>query len=242
MRAGYHPGRDFIPPSPSNPHGFFEDIRVNRLNDDLLAGLVPDQHDGLLPRSLWWMEAFDGPVGARDVARCRELVPPDPFVMKDPRFVYTGPAWTAAWTAAASAPLVIVMVRPVDDVTRSLASMAARQPGHFAAVGSHQAAFAARARSMWEAMYRSVLTWVDDDAVFVSEHDVRTGIALPGLGRLLGATLLGSTVDPTLHHHGEGDRPTSTDDVRDITDIADTAERVARRVRRDADRLDTARS
>jgi hypothetical protein len=239
MRAGYHPGRDFIPPSPSNPHGFFEDIRVNRMNDDLLAELTPGHHDGPLPRSLWWMESFDGPVGARDVARCRELVPPAPFVMKDPRFVYTGPAWTAAWTAASSAPLVIVMVRPIDDVTRSLASMAARQPEHFAAVASLRADFTARVRSMWDAMYRSVLSWVDDDAVFVSERDVRTGAALTGLGHLVGSPLRGSTIDPTLHHHGEGDRPQPTVDMRDITDVA---ERVARRVRRDGVRLGAERN
>jgi hypothetical protein len=201
MRAGYHPGREFIPPSASNPHGFFEDIRVNRLNDDLLAELAPTHHDRRLPRRLWWMESLDGPIGAREVAQCRELVPPAPFVMKDPRFVYAGPAWTAAWTATARAPLVIVLVRPVEEVARSLSSMAARQPAQFAGIPPSPAVFAARVRSMWEAMYRSVLAWVDDDAVFVSEQDVRVGAALEGLGRMAGAPLDGSTIDRTLHHH-----------------------------------------
>jgi hypothetical protein len=186
------------------------------------------------------MESFDGPVGVRDVAPCQELVPAAPFVMKDPRFVYTGPAWMDAWTAASSAPLVVVLVRPVEEVARSLASMAARQPDHFAAVPSCPAVFTARVRSMWEAMYRSVLTWVDDDAVFVSAHDVRTGTALAGLGRMTGMPLVGSTIDPTLHHHDGGELSCSTGDTGSAEatgSTEETADRVARRLRRDADRL-----
>jgi hypothetical protein len=240
MRAGYHPGREFIPPSPANPHGFFEDVRVNRLNDDLLAALSTLHHGPRLPRHLWWMESLDGPVDAREVAQCRELVPPAPFVMKDPRFVYTGPAWMPAWTATARPPLVIVLVRPIDEVVRSLASMAARQPAHFAAVSQSSVDSAARVRSMWEAMYRSVLKWVDDDAIFVSEHDVRVGAALEGLGRLAGTRLDGSSIDRALHHHGdEFGSTTGTGALTGRVDDDPTGihQGVIRRVQRDAPRL-----
>ena len=228
--AGYHAGRDLIPGSPSNPHGFFEDIRVNRLNDDLMATLEPCHSERRLPRPLWWMEAFEGPVVPGHDERCSELVPPAPFVMKDPRFVYTGPGWTASWNGA----LVIVIVRPVDDVTRSLAAMAARDPHLFAPMPAGVRAFERHVASMWQAMYRSALGWVDDDAVFVTEHSVRTGSALPGLGRLAHVALHGTTVDGSLHRHGgDAQAPAHTgvsvDD--DVTDL------VIARVARDAERL-----
>lgn len=231
--AGYHAGRDLIPGSPSNPHGFFEDIRVNRLNDDLLSSLEPSHHDRRLPRPLWWMESFEGPIVPGDDERCGELVPREPFVMKDPRFVYTGPGWTHSWNDA----LVIVMVRPLDDVTRSLARMATRDPHLFAPMRADDGAFERHVRSMWQAMYRSVLAWVDDDAVFVTEHSVRTGAALPGLGRLARVELHATTVDGSLHRHGAEDGAGGA-----VSDPAagDVTVRVTARVERDADRLGVA--
>jgi hypothetical protein len=233
--AGYHAGLDLIPGSPSNPHGFFEDIRVNRLNDDLMTSLQPSRPDRRLPRPLWWMESFDGPIATGDDERCHELVPPAPFVTKDPRFVYTGPGWRAAWGTA----LVIVMVRPVDDVTRSIAAMAAREPRHFSAMPVDHVEFERHVASMWRAMYRSALAWVDDDAVFVTERSVRTGSALEGLGQLAGAELRSATVDGSLHRHGAG--PRATMPIRSAVDDGDdVTRRLLARVEHDADRLGVA--
>ena len=228
--AGYHAGRDLIPGSRSNPHGFFEDIRVNRLNDDLMASLGPCRPGGRLPRSLWWMEAFEGPIVPGDDERCGELVPPAAFVMKDPRFVYTGPGWTASWNGA----LVIVIVRPVDDVTRSLTAMAVREPDLFAPMAAGAGAFERHVASMWQAMYRSVLDWVGDDAVFVTEHSVRTGSALPGLGRLAHVALHGTTVDGSLHRHG-GDARAPANKGLSVED--DVTDHVMARLARDAGRF-----
>jgi hypothetical protein len=226
--GGYHAGRDLIPASSSNPHGFFEDIRVNRRNDELLASLRLARPGRRLARDLWWMEALEGPVGHTDGTIGADLVPPTPFVMKDPRFVYTGPAWAATW----GAPLVIVVVRPVAEVTRSLVAMANREPALFSSMPPSTGAFRRHVAAMWRSMYGSVLDWADDDAVFVTEEGVRTGRVVAGLGRLSGAALTIDTVDRSLHRHALDDARHHRSDVVDPV-----TERVMGRVRRDAARL-----
>jgi hypothetical protein len=102
---GYFSGSDLLEPTPGNPKGYFEDREVNRINEELLAQVVP-RRPRLLGR--WFFK--DRPMrNQRWLARLstgtkmtpeqdheqamRRCINRRPFCLKDPRFSYTLPAW-----------------------------------------------------------------------------------------------------------------------------------------------------
>lgn len=196
--AGHAAGRRLIPPTPSNPSGFFEDLDVNAANDDLIAELdaAPWSDTVAPPRSLRWLGAYDGWVrGPGPAPVLRPLVPDAPFVLKDPRFCYTLPAWRSVLSDV----LVVVIVRHPDEVVASVRSMAAREPETFAGFDATDA----HLHAMWVAMHRAVLDWTEADApgpvVFVDCDDVRSGAAIPRLREVSGVAVAARSVDPSLH-------------------------------------------
>jgi len=201
--AGHHPGRRLIPPTPSNPAGFFEDLDVNRANDDLLEAVADRPVAGTQPppRRLRWIGAYPEPVADAGSVDVGPLVPPRPFVLKDPRLCYTLPAWRHVL----GEPLVVVIVRRPDEVAASVAAMRDREPETFAGFD----VTAAHLRAMWVAMYEAVLAWSDapgaPDVVFVDCDDVRSGTALARLGSRAGVALGATSVRPDLHRERRGD-------------------------------------
>lgn len=202
--AGHHAGRRLIPPTASNPAGFHEDLDVNAANDDLLDAIADRPVDGTVspPRSLRWLGAFEGRVdraGGRELA---PLVPEHPYVLKDPRFCYTLPAWFGTL----GEPAVLVIVRHPEEVVASIASMRAREPETFAGFEPDPD----HVRAMWVAMHRAVLGWCDapgaPDVTFVSCDDVRDGTALTRLREATGVPLADSSIQPELHRE-RGDGP-----------------------------------
>ncbi len=196
--AGHDPGRRLIPPGPSNPAGFFEDLDVNAANDDLLAPLDASPWAGTAapPRHLRWLGAYDGWVhdpGPAEVLG--PLVPERPFVLKDPRFCYSLPAWREVLSDV----LVLVIVRHPEEVVASVRSMVEREPETFVGFDVTDAHLG----SMWRAMHTAVLGWVDGrspgDVAFVDCDDVRSGEAISRLSTLSGVALAARTVRPGLH-------------------------------------------
>lgn len=104
--AGYFLGARLHPPRDTNPKGFFEDAEINRINEELLAPVVPRRppllgrfilRDRPAPDERWVARVPPGtdipcpPTLAERIAR---VVPGDvPFCFKDPRFCYTLPCW-----------------------------------------------------------------------------------------------------------------------------------------------------
>jgi hypothetical protein len=196
--AGYHAGRRLIPPTPSNPAGFFEDLDVNAANDDLLDAVAdrPVAGTEAPPRQLRWLGAYEGRVDeAADRPGLATLVPDRPFALKDPRFCYTLPAWRGVLGDA----LVVVIVRRPDEVVASVRAMAGREPETFAGFDVSER----HIRAMWDAMYRSVLAWCDGagapETTFVACDDVRDGTALRALRTATGADLDAGAVRADLH-------------------------------------------
>lgn len=196
--AGHRAGRRLIPPTASNPSGFHEDLDVNAANDDLLAPLDASPWPGTEApmRRLRWLGAYDGWVRTPSpVEVLGPLVPDRPFVLKDPRFCYTLPAWSAVLRNVS----VVVIVRHPDEVVASVASMVAREPETFEGFDVTEA----HLRAMWTAMNRAVLDWCDDAApgpvAFVDCDDVRSGAALPRLATVTGVSLAARTVRSGLH-------------------------------------------
>lgn len=218
--AGLSAGRRLIPPGPSNPAGFFEDLDINAANDDLLATLDGTPWPGTVapPRHLRWIGAYEGwvrePVPPQDLAL---LVPDRPFVLKDPRFCYTLPAWSDVLGDV----LVVVIVRHPDEVVASVQAMATREPETFEGFDVTEP----HLRRMWTAMHRALLGWADDAApgevVYVDCDDVRSGEAIPDLAGVSGVALGARTVQPRLHrvqaerHRPEGVEGEVLDELRE---------------------------
>lgn len=209
--AGYHAGRRLIPPTPSNPAGFFEDLDVNAANDDLLDAVADRPAAGTTapPRRLRWLGAYDGAVTGAAGADLGRLVPDRPFVLKDPRLCYTLPAWGDVLGPAA----VIVIVRRPDEVVASVLAMREREPETFTGFDVTDA----HLRAMWAAMYRAVLAWCDapgaPDVTFVTCDDVRSGAALGRLGQIAEIDLGGRSVRPDLHRERRPGTPDAGDEA-----------------------------
>lgn len=106
--AGYYMGDELLPPTPSNPKGYFEDRAVNDLNEDLLVQLLPLKPPGLWGRFYPWRLSYGhrwlaavkltATIGVTPEieARMQSLTARRPFCFKDPRFCYTLDCWRAA--------------------------------------------------------------------------------------------------------------------------------------------------
>ncbi len=106
--GGYFSGENLWPATISNPLGYFEDIEINGINEDLLKKVAPWRPRGiagtLLPifhdRPKWsqrWLITLPaGTAICSDPALDRRIVAQvsrRPYLFKDPRFSYTLPAW-----------------------------------------------------------------------------------------------------------------------------------------------------
>ncbi len=105
-KAGHFMGYTFADPDIANPKGRFEDHKVNRINEALLAPLMPGRPREPFGRWLTpgrladgWRWLADVPLDARirtTPALDREMVEVAanrPLALKDPRMSYTLPAW-----------------------------------------------------------------------------------------------------------------------------------------------------
>jgi hypothetical protein len=103
--AGYYMGPHLMPPTPSNPKGYYESNDIQDINEKILRPLVPGRPRFLPQRFFrnrvglrqFWLARV--PLGAEmhtssstDSQIC-ELVKNEPYCFKDPRFSYTLPVW-----------------------------------------------------------------------------------------------------------------------------------------------------
>jgi hypothetical protein len=98
-------GEKLVPARDANPKGFFEDVEVNMINEDLLGPLVPARV-AILGKELFPWRPLLGqrwlahvPVGAKVERpgwiepRIEAVTRREPYCFKDPRFCYTLSAW-----------------------------------------------------------------------------------------------------------------------------------------------------
>jgi hypothetical protein len=134
--AGYYMGDGMIPPDEANPGGYFESIKINRLNEDILKAFVPERWKGKLGdmftpgRTLFmqrWLNAIDPSVtitaGKAYDERIRYFTSQPPFCFKDPRFSYTLPVWQRS---LGSDTAYICVFRNPLDVSASMVKEAMR--------------------------------------------------------------------------------------------------------------------
>ena len=158
--AGYFLGHDLLPPSPSNPKGFFEDVEVNAINEDILESVVP-RRPRVLGNTLFkdrplryqrWLARV--PLSAQLQSkpavdeRIKKVVSNVPFCLKDPRFSYTLPLWRPFLE---NTVFVCVFRHPTATATSILRECRDDVRLHSLAMNTK------RALQVWTLMYRHVL-------------------------------------------------------------------------------------
>jgi hypothetical protein len=160
--VGYFMGDELWPGDVGNPKGYFEDRKVNSINDELLAPLTPAKPARRLRR---WIRTEGYPLS---LSRWLAVVPPDssipcppemierikaatshrPFCFKDPRFCYTLPLWRPYVGNAA----MICVFRHPGTTANSILTECSRA-GYLKGIRMDFN----RALEVWEMMYRHVL-------------------------------------------------------------------------------------
>jgi hypothetical protein len=218
--AGYFMGEKFHQPRDSNPKGFFEWSRINRINEDILAAAIRPRRMGRLaaavspaptvarpgPNQRWLLalppRAEVGAPSERTAAKIRDVLARTPFAYKDPRFSYTLPAWAPFLDPDALFLCVFrdpaVTVASILNECRSQAYLASLR---ITRRGAYR---------VWTAMYARILDRLDPAFgrfVYLHYDQVADGSALASLSERLQAALTADFVDPRLRRTKAIDRP-----------------------------------
>jgi Sulfotransferase family len=160
--VGYYIGDNHIPPREGNPKGFFEDSRINRLNERLVAQHAPRTCRPVVgtrtllrgrPRDGMWAARLSQTINAipeKLAPRVEELMGHQPFAYKDPRFCYTLPAWRRYL------PADVGFVCIFREPARTANSMV-KEVGVERGLGGLTLSYR-RALKVWIAMYTAVLS------------------------------------------------------------------------------------
>jgi hypothetical protein len=206
--SSYFSGANLWGPTESNPLGYFEDVEINNINEDLLDKVAPWR-----PRSIvgavWpvhrdrtrytqrWLTTLPAgiaiPSDAALDARMAAQTTCQPYLFKDPRFSYTLANW--APHLAADTLYVCVFREPQRTVNSILTIV--RQERYLRDLRMTMAG----AYRYWEAVYRSVLhhkTAVGGDWIFLHYDEIMNGDSISLLEDRLGASADRQMVRPDL--------------------------------------------
>lgn len=204
--AGYYMGGTMLPPTPSNPKGYFESSEINELNNELIAPVSTVRPSGplgyffpwRLPTYLLWLADIDVEVDVhpttQQVARIRDLVSKVPFCFKDPRFCYTLGGWRPVLGDAALLCVFREPGRTVSSIKRDVREQYPyeRYKGFRLTEG--------RVLSVWTSMYRHVLEKHSEGGqwLFVHYDQIVDGSAIPRIEDALDTRVDTSFVEPSL--------------------------------------------
>lgn len=216
--AGYFMGDSLHKPRESNPKGFFEWYRINRINEEILA-----RHDrcgplgrilgragrttvacpgtnqrwlALLPRNASVSDPGPGLAGEMAAATTRQ-----PFCYKDPRFCYTLPAWRPFLPPETR---FICIFRDPAATAASILKECRSQPYLRGLRITRSIAL-----RVWVRMHEAVLGQHDltpGGIMFLHYDQVLDGSALPALSDRLGAALRPGFADAALQRSQGGGR------------------------------------
>jgi len=115
-------GDGLMAPGPGNPKGFWEKQEIAELNDRLLAALGSSWND---PRPLpeGWLDGEHAVRAEEEIGAVLEgFRDAALFAIKDPRLTMLLPLWRRALERAGIRVVVVLVVRPVAEVAKSLAA------------------------------------------------------------------------------------------------------------------------
>ncbi len=183
------PPEDLMPATGDNPDGYWENVRFQRLNDDLL-GLLGGGWDYPPPLPATWDDRRFAPL----VQRARAIAATfgtDPWGWKDPRNSLIVPFWQHVIPHLK----VIVIVRNPLDIAASLR----RRNGSSLAAGL----------ALWYAYYRRILDTTSPEDRIITVYDAYFQNLAPELRRLMGFLGL-PLAEPNIH----GCREAIADELR----------------------------
>lgn len=210
-QAGYFMGEKFHQPRDSNPKGFFEWYKINRINELILAPFAKNDLKGALIKNIIKKNTVDDPgpdqrwLMALPLGKEIEEVSPgiekemqsvlhkDPFCYKDPRFSYTLPVWKKFLKP----DTVFICIFREPDVTVNSILQECRTRNYLASLYINRS----RAYNVWLNIYSHVLfkhAKHFENFVFVHYNQVFNGTALPMLSKMLGVPLKKDFVDEDL--------------------------------------------
>jgi len=211
-QAGYFLGDRLHEPRASNPRGFFEWYKINRINEEILS---PYGKENLILRlkKRWlnkvntthhpgkdqrWLLAL--PLGVDVVSADPDVekeivrvVRREPFCYKDPRFSYT----LAVWRRHLPAGTVSICVFREPDVTVESIIKECRDREYLADLSIDRRS----AYRVWVDIYSHILfkhATPDEDFMFVHYNQIFEGTAIPLLSQALGVQLEGNFIDRAL--------------------------------------------
>lgn len=178
-KAGYFMGENLLPANNSNPKGFFEDVEVNSINEDILASVAPKRpklfgnlffkHIPLpLQRWLLTLPADKNPTSTLAIdARMEKIVANQPYCLKDPRFSYTIPVWRPFFKNVA---YIVVFREPMATAISIVKECKDSPPLHSLEMNIE------RALKVWDCMYQNILRVVQkqEDWLFIHYDQVLT--------------------------------------------------------------------
>jgi Sulfotransferase family len=207
--SGYFVGDNLWPGTISNPAGYFEDVEINKINEDLLDKVAPWRPRGLagavLPalrdRPKWgqrWLvilpEGTEVPSDPDLSRRMRTQTARRPYLFKDPRFSYT----LAAWMPFLAADTAFLCVFREPQRTMNSIMRIVREERYLWDLKMTQE----RACRYWTSTYRSVLhqrSKVGGDWLFMHYDELLTRRVIPLLERQLKARADMSMLQPELN-------------------------------------------
>jgi hypothetical protein len=198
-------GENLYPPDEGNPKGYFEDAKVNAINEALLAQVIPARPPGLIGKLLFRSRLREGqrwlailPVGVSIVGNAslkreiRILTSKEPFCFKDPRFCYTLHVWRPFIKDA----VLICVFRDPRETAMSILKECKRER-HLRNIKMT----IERGIEIWEAMYRHVLEVHYPEGgewLFFHYDQFINGSALRKLAHVLDAPVDSTFVDKQL--------------------------------------------
>lgn len=114
-------GRTMMKPSEENPRGYFENLRVNEVNEGLLAAMKSSWDDILPPEDQWWKAGLIRPFASEMKEILRDEFPQSPlFSIKDPRICRLFPLWRDVLEGEGIEISAVIPVRHPAEVAESL--------------------------------------------------------------------------------------------------------------------------
>lgn len=206
--AGYFSGNNLWPATSSNPLGYFEDEEINGINEDLLDKVAPWRPRGalgvILPilhsRPRWsqrWLATLPEDIVVQSDAgldkRMRCQTANRPYLFKDPRFVYTLPAWKPH---LARDTRVLCTFREPQRTVNSILKIVRDERYLRDLRITREGALA-----YWIAIYKSVLAKHEafgGDWIFVHYDELKSKRAIPSLEECLDARVDMSMIQASL--------------------------------------------
>lgn len=193
-KAGYFMGDRLIPARDGNPKGFFEDEEINRLNEELLAQVLPKRprfigryffRDRPLYGQKWLAQVPVGttiPSNPQIIEKIKAIAQREPFCFKDPRFCYTLPVWRSCLN---NVVFVCVFRDPITTAKSIMKEVSYDQHLHYFNIKFEQAL------DIWLLMYKHILEihQFEGEWLFLHYDQVLTGEGLEKLATFTGASI-----------------------------------------------------